>query len=291
MKDIMRYIFILPLLILAACSASDEVMLGNEEVVVRFAAGLPSTRGVIAGTEVDRVVCTVFPLKNGVVGNELTDLRAVIEVTEENKNNIVYTPRLALDHDYRVVFYAMKQGTYDVTDMSAITRIDGMDGSLYDAFTRTVDFTVTTNMAHTVYLVRPFAKFNIGTTETDYNTTVSLGMQPTRITLSVSKSYAVYDAVTGTATGDMAPYTYTMPVSNELFTVDEITYMHFAEGYILVGEQENVSLTYTIYGKRLEADVPVGEDVVICTKTVDNVFLQENYNTNIVGNLMNSATN
>ena len=88
-----------------------------------------------------------------------------------------------------------------------------------------------------------------------------------------------FDALTGKATGDDTNITYTLEVSGSDLSANSTTYKNIGTCYVLPEEgKENFSITYSIYGVN---DTPIRENV-----TIDNVPLENNFNTNVVGGLL-----
>ena len=265
-------------LIFASCS-KDEEMASKETIQVSFSTELPKRIGTRAGTtdlNVNKVVCAVF--ENGA---EISTLREVIDI--QDGEDIVFAPRLIKGRTYNVVFWAMKDDNYDVDDMTAITRASGATAaeSDFDAFTENVEVEVTGSKSETVTLKRPLAQLNLGVTSDDWNAVASdetFGMTPTKMVITMTGKNT-FNALSGTAIGEDTEVTYTLDVSGEdLVAVDE-TYKSIAMCYVYPDAgQENIDIMYTIYDQNNEV---IREDV-----TIQNIPLENNYRTNVVGGLL-----
>lgn len=265
-------------LLFTSCG-NDEVAVGEETVQVSFRTEIPHTIGTRASSElsVDRVWCAVF--ENGV---EISALREVITI--ENGSDIVFSPRLIKGRTYDVVFWAAKEGSYNVEDMASITRNSNanVDEENFDAFTAHTSVTVNNSTQTTpITLTRPLAQLNMGVTQEDWNGVASentFNMTPTSITISLTGK-DTFNALTGTSTGDDKTITYGLSVSDNKFTCVDETYKNIAMCYVLPDAQkENFDITYTIYDQNENA---IRENVVIYA-----VPLQRNYKTNVVGGLL-----
>ena len=254
-------------------------MVNEESVQVSFSTELPKRIGTRAGTtdlNVNKVVCAVFE-----DGEEIITLREVITIQEGE--DIVFAPRLIKGRTYDVVFWAMKDNNYDVADMTAITRISGTTATEndFDAFTESVEIEVSGSKSETVTLKRPLAQLNLGVTSEDWNAVASVetfGMTPTKMVIKLTGK-DTFNALAGAITGEEKELTYTLDVSGEDLVAGENTYKSIAMCYIYPDAgQENIDITYTIYD---QDDNVIREDV-----TIQNIPLENNYRTNVVGGLL-----
>ena len=277
MKKIIYLLLAMPLLF-TSCS-KDEEMASEETVQVSFSTELPKRIGTRAGTtelNVNKVVCAVFE-----GGEEISTLREVITIQEGE--DIVFAPRLIKGRTYNVVFWAMKDDNYDVDDMTAITRASGATAaeSDFDAFTESVEVEVTGSKSETVTLKRPLAQLNLGVTSDDWNAVASdetFGMTPTKMVITMTGKNT-FNALSGTAIGEDTEVTYTLDVSGEDLVAGDETYKSIAMCYVYPDAgQENIDIMYTIYDQNNEV---IRENV-----TIQNIPLENNYRTNVVGGLL-----
>ena len=277
MKKLIYLLLAMPLFF-TSCN-KEEGMVSEESVQVSFSTELPKRIGTRAGTgdlNVNKVVCAVFE-----DGEEISTLREVITIQEGE--DIVFAPRLIKGRTYDVVFWAMKDNNYDVADMTAITRISGTTATEndFDAFTESVEIEVTGSKSETVTLKRPLAQLNLGVTSEDWNAVASVetfGMTPTKMVIKLTGK-DTFNALAGAITGEEKELTYTLDVSGEDLVAGENTYKSIAMCYIYPDAgQENIDITYTIYDQNNEA---IREDV-----TIQNIPLENNYRTNVVGGLL-----
>lgn len=277
MKKLIYLLLAIPLFF-TSCN-KEEGMVSEESVQVSFSTELPKRIGTRAGTtdlNVNKVVCAVFE-----DGEEIITLREVITIQEGE--DIVFAPRLIKGRTYDVVFWAMKDNNYDVADMTAITRISGTTATEndFDAFTESVEIEVTGSKSETVTLKRPLAQLNLGVTSEDWNAVASVetfGMTPTKMVIKLTGK-DTFNALAGAITGEEKELTYTLDVSGEDLVAGENTYKSIAMCYIYPDAgQENIDITYTIYDQNNEA---IREDV-----TIQNIPLENNYRTNVVGGLL-----
>ena len=277
MKRLIYLLLAMPLFF-TSCS-KDEEMVSEESVQVSFSTELPKRIGTRASTtdlNVNKVVCAVFE-----DGEEIGTLREVITIQEGE--DIVFAPRLIKGRTYDVVFWAMKDNNYDVDDMTAITRASEATAaeSDFDAFTESVEVEVTGSKSETVTLKRPLAQLNLGVTQDDWDAVASektFGMKPTKMIITLTGK-DTFNALTGATTGEDKEVTYTLDVSGEDLVAGDETYKSIAMCYVYPDAgQENIDITYTIYDQ--DNDV-IREDV-----TIQNIPLENNYRTNVVGGLL-----
>ena len=277
MKRLIYLLLAMPLFF-TSCS-KDEEMVSEESVQVSFSTELPKRIGTRASTtdlNVNKVVCAVFE-----DGEEIGTLREVITIQEGE--DIVFAPRLIKGRTYDVVFWAMKDKNYNVNDMTAITRASETTAaeSDFDAFTESVEVEVTGSKSETVTLKRPLAQLNLGVTLDDWNAVASeetFGMKPTKMIITLTGK-DTFNALTGATTGEDKEVTYTLDVSGVDLVAGDETYKSIAMCYVYPDAgQENIDITYTIYDQ--DNDV-IREDV-----TIQNIPLENNYRTNVVGGLL-----
>jgi hypothetical protein len=177
----------------------------------------------------------------------------------------------------------MKDDNYDVDDMTAITRASGATAaeSEFDAFTESVEVEVTGSKSETVTLKRPLAQLNLGVTSDDWNAVASeetFGMTPTKMVITLTGK-DTFNALSGATIGEDKEVTYTLDVSGEDLVAGNETYKSIAMCYVYPDAgQEIIDITYTIYDQNNEV---IREDV-----TIQNIPLENNYRTNLVGGLL-----
>lgn len=276
MRKLIYLLMALPLL-MTSCG-NEDMAVSEETVEVSFCAKLPQEMGARA-TEtlsVDKVWCAVF--ENGV---EIAALREVIDIAEGEQ--IIFSPRLIRDRTYDIVFWASKEGSYNVEDMTSITRVSGTSATEadFDAFTAKTSITVMDNYAEDIILARPIAQLNIGVTEADWDGVANqntFGLIPTSIKITL-EGKDTFDALQGVAIGDDESLTYNLEVSGAEFVCKDETYKSLAMCYVLAeSEKQNADITYSVYDQNGNA---IREDV-----TINHVPLQRNYKTNLVGGLL-----
>ena len=274
MKKLLMMLIALPMLMM---SCNDEMALSEETVEVSITAELEGVANTRANGEstlsVNNVVCAVF--ENG---EEIRGLRKTIT----DMSQLTYSPRLIKGRNYQVVFWAMRNDNYNVTDMTCITRsATGSDDEAdYDAFTATSAVTVDNAEPKRVSLTRPLAQLNIGITAEDWTTASDIFDQtPKTCTISYTAKDA-FNALEGVAVGNDAEVVRTVAASGNDLTVGNVTYKHLGSCYVLMAEDNktNLDLTLSVLDQSAQN---IREDVQI-----QYVPFQRNYQTNLVGGLL-----
>lgn len=284
----------MPLLV-ASCSGYGDIVeepVAGEVVEVSFSAALPhvaQTRAANASAlNVDRVVCAVFEAGSMVGGtavySEIAALRDTLAIAANQ--NIVYSPGLVNGRTYKVVFWAMNGGNYNVGDMSDISpKIVGSesytgDPVLFECFAGCMDLTVSGPSTELILLTRPLARINLGASNADMQSITDLGYTIlTKVEVSFSFPQS-YDAL-GQSCGTAQSRTMILPVTDGSLTVGGTDYKALAS-YMVFTDNSPVALTYKLYGKKGGS----GSEEEIVLHTIQGVPVGVNKNTNIVGDLI-----
>ena len=207
------------------------------------------------------------------------------KVAEDVQSPVKLPLELLNNQTYKVLFWANKAGEgekyFDTKDLRAVEMIScASNDDNRDAFCG-VDEIEVVDKAQTAKLTlkRPFAQVNIATlVKTEAQLGFNSALSTSKVTFfSIPKTCNVLtDEPVQTSKVDFTFDDNDVPVGN----LDNTEYKYAAMNYIFVGNKKDLvsSLTYqitTASGK--------------VTKTIDNVPVQQNYRTNIVGNLLTSG--
>ncbi len=154
-----------------------------------------------------------------------------------------------------------------------------------DAFVQVVDLTVNGALSQTVFLKRPFAQINIGTTDwkdVEKNTNVTIkqtGIEVATYSTFYFNGQSVANADATTATFALAD----MPDASETFPSTTITGIdkYLSMNYVLVGSDKSL----------VDVKINYGDDTgaaSVQSRTFAQVPVQRNYRTNIYGALITS---
>lgn len=281
MKKLIYILFALPWILVSCSQEADQVV--EESVEVNFSTAIPGQIGTRAsGLSVNKLICAVFEKDK-----EVKDLRQTITITDAN--SILYAPRLLKGRTYKVVFWAMKDANYDVTDLTRIVRSStgSSDEADYDAFTATTSITVENSVSVRVTLTRPLAQLNLGVSELDW-TTVSdvFGQTPktTTVTYYVADSF---DALTGESGSVSESKNTRMDIaSGAVLTVNHNSYKSLGSFFILLPKADSQTL--------VDINVTVcdqADQIVRSNISIPQVPVQRNYKTNLVGGLLTGTVN
>lgn len=296
------YITLAAAIALISCNKSE--LDGGEMVTLDYKVGMPyaATKAAMIGdgSHVNQVVCAVF--ENG------AEVAALRKTFERNADGTFpnYQPSLYLGREYQIVFWAHKAGKYDVTNMADITY--GTNGYAtndenMDAFTLTQtvkinkDKTVTVGTGAeaqtmqmtqmTATLKRPFAKLNVGTVASDWTSDVTV--THSRITLSVVQTH--FNAVTGEVVTEkfLEDQAYHAAVPAQTFTIDGTEYKYVSLNYLFPGSLAEV--TIELASKDFGANDFNPATDIICEVTKENVPVDGNKQTNMIGNVLKGELN
>lgn len=277
-----------------SCSTEDNGLSSSEnnlkQVTLKVSADGALTRAISDGTSVNQLVYRVFD-KNG---KAITTLNKTTETATDLLSGHTVTLTLAKGQTYKIAFWAQK------ADCAAYTVDDNMNVSIdysgvnndesRDAFFKTVELTVNEDMTQDVTLKRPFAQINVGTTDADWTAATAAGLTVTQSKVTVKKAANKLNVVDGTVSGE-TDVTYTEAnLPGEPLMVDadgdgtKDSYKYLSMCYVLPndatdGTQKTLASTEFIFKPA------AGTDVII-KDGLQNVPLQRNYRTNIVGDIL-----
>ena len=210
---------------------------------------------------------------------------------------------LLKNQDYVVIFWAQVDGAghYELGDLRNITlnttvnsegvhEVDGNDETRA-AFYRTYPFS-TNEKLHEVKLYRPFAQLNLLTTQASLapqqpGQTSGYTIDVLQSEVSVKGLSTTFNTVSGLAPVGSEEITFVMKDTpavqgQETLKVNNVDYHYVAMNYFFVPEDEEiVEVSYSL-------TTDPGENAI--SNTIVNVPVKENYRTNIIGNLLTTAT-
>ncbi|MBO5922726.1 MAG: hypothetical protein J6Q48_10125, partial [Bacteroidaceae bacterium] len=282
--------------VFAATSCSQEELYTETEgdfVEASFTIETPDailSRAIGDGTTVDQVTCAVFDAK----GDEMKQLRDSIAIVGKKAQ---YNVRLAKGQTYRVAFFAYDKdaNAYDVTDMKNIKVLGNQASNLEgrDAFTAYKDIAATTAaIKETVTLYRPFAQLNLGAYKDDVAAAAAAGIVVTNTEVTVSNVYTAFSAYNDSVVGGTSEMTFALnaiptqdlevDMNRDNQISDDENFAYLALNYILVGdkgsEKSLADIKFTWKTDDGKTNNPIS--------TFENIPVQRNYRTNIVGSLL-----
>ena len=290
-----RLFYVVGALVLAAvsCQKASEVLPGKGNVVFTVEAPGAATKAIGDGENVDIVHYEIYKKeanhKNSINGGQPL-IKGYTKVIGKTAN---LTLNLLQDQDYVALFWAHvdAQGgqIYDTKDLRKVgvsyTVEGGKKSALANdedraAFCQRHDFSTHKKVnAEKVYLKRPFAQINLGTTKESLHIDYKIKLEKSHMYIDGVAN--VFNVAKMEATKDVTYADYAFnDVPKQFLTVGDTDYVYAGMNYILVpANQSTVKLTYDIM-----------TDVGTVNRTVLGVPVQMNYRTNLLGNLLTQET-
>ena len=256
----------------------------GQMVDVTFTAALPgemATKAIGDGQMAKNLYVSVY--ENDADKTHLRDLDKTATFTDL-KTQVKFS--LVKGKTYNFVFWAQAEGApYEITDLKNIKvknyTTDANDEKR-DAFYATrKELKVNGALTETIKLYRPFAQVNFATA--DYADAKKAGFNPAVSSFTASEAATTFDtfAEEGKDKVEVA-LTETEVPADVLKTLDGKTYTRLAMNYLIPvgkqGESHNIDVAATFKANNGEA----------VTVSAPNAPVQNNYRTNILGNLLTS---
>ena len=163
-----------------------------------------------------------------------------------------------------------------------------------DAFFNAVEITVKDDVAQTVELKRPFAQLNVGSTTADWDAAVASGVIVTESKVTVKQAATTLNVLDGKVSGAAdVNFTYAAKLGESL-QVDadgdgtKEDYEYLSMSYILPNDATD-GTQKTLASAEFTFKTESGTEIVV-KNGLQNLPLQRNYRTNIVGNILSGTT-
>ena len=271
-------------LLAVGCNKEQVTEVSDGQMVdVTFTAALPgemATKAIGDGQTAKNLYVSVY--ENDADKTKL-DLDKTATFTDL-KTQVKFS--LVKGKTYNFVFWAQAEGApYDVTDLKNIkvnNYTSEANDEKRDAFYATrKELKVNGALTETIKLYRPFAQVNFATA--DYADAMKAGFNPAVSSFTASEAATTFDtfAEEGKDKVEVA-LTETEIPADVLKTLDGVTYTRLAMNYLIPvgkqGESHNIDVAATFKANNGEA----------VTVSAPNAPVQNNYRTNILGNLLTS---
>lgn len=297
MKKVTIFGMFAALMLANSCSDDNNVSQADSslaQVTFKVSADGALTRAISDGTTVDELVYRVFD-KNG---NPITAQRLVKESATDLRSGHTVALTLAKGQTYKVAFWAQKarNTAYTVNDnMQVVVDYSGANNDeSRDAFFNAVEITVNGDVAQTVELKRPFAQLNVGTTTADWNAAVASGATFNKSKVTVKQAATTLNVLDGKVSG-AADVNFTYAAKpGEFLKVDadgdgiKENYEYLSMSYILPNDATD-GTQKTLASAEFTFKPASGTEIVV-KNGLQNLPLQRNYRTNIVGNILSGTT-
>ena len=297
MKKVTIFGMFAALMLANSCSDDNNVSQADSslaQVTFKVSADGALTRDISDGTTVDELVYRVFD-KNG---NPIATLPLVKEAAADLSSGHTVALTLAKGQTYKVAFWAQKVGNtaYTVNDnmQVAVDYSGANNDESRDAFFNAVEITVNGDVAQTVELKRPFAQLNVGTTTADWDAAVASGATFDESKVTVKQAATTLNVLDGKVSG-AADVNFTYAAKpGELLKVDadgdgtKEDYEYLSMSYILPNDATD-GTQKTLASAEFTFKAASGTEIVV-KNGLQNLPLQRNYRTNIVGNILSGTT-
>ena len=272
-------------LLAVGCNKEQVTEVPDGQMVdVTFTAALPgemATKTIGDGQTAKNLYVSVY--ENDAEKTHLRDLDKTATFTDL-KTQVTFS--LVKGKTYNFVFWAQAEGApYDVTDLKNIKVKDyttDANDEKRDAFYATrKELKVNGALTETIKLYRPFAQVNFATA--DYAEAQKAGFSPAVSSFTASGAATTFDTFAAEGKDEVTvALTETNVPADILKTLDGKTYTRLAMNYLIPvgkqGESHNIDVAATFKANNGEA----------VTVSAPNAPVQNNYRTNILGNLLTS---
>ena len=281
-----KYLAAAALTMLAVSCNKEQVteVPDGQMVDVTFTAALPgemATKTIGDGQTAKKLYVSVY--ENDDAKTKLASLDKTADFADL-KTQVTFS--LVKGKTYNFVFWAQAEDApYDVTDLKSIKVNDytsGANDEKRDAFYATrKELKINGALTETIKLYRPFAQVNFATA--DYADAQKAGFSPAVSSFTASGAATTFDTFAAEGKDEVTvALTETNVPADILKTLDGKTYTRLAMNYLIPfgkqGETHNIDVTATIKANN-------GEAVKV---SAPNAPVQNNYRTNILGNLLTS---
>ena len=256
----------------------------GQMVDVTFTAALPgemATKALGDGQTAKKLYVSVY--ENDDAKTKLASLDKTADFADL-KTQVTFS--LVKGKTYNFVFWAQAEDApYEVTDLKNIkvkNYTTGANDEKRDAFYATrKELKVNGALTETIKLYRPFAQVNFATA--DYADAKKAGFNPAVSSFTASGAATTFDTFAAEGKDEVAvALTETNVPADILKTLDCKTYTRLAMNYLIPvgkqGESHNIDVAATFKANNGEA----------VTVSAPNAPVQNNYRTNILGNLLTS---
>ena len=294
MKNLFRFMMAVAILFTASCAKEDisSSIANGETVEVTFSANLPElgTRAYGDGLNANVVYVNVYEANTDNLLSDLTRDEGYSVANNQAKVNIV----LIKGMKYDIVFWAQDPNCecYELVGKVVTVDYDGANANdnsrdAFYAYVAGFD-PIAPNGKDQVKLYRPFAQLNALTN--DFEVVDNNGIDVTTLTSSVvvKNAYQTLNIADGTVSNPVkATFAATqIPAKNGEQLVGKENYDYLSMNYVLVNAKELVEVDFTFKANRKNN----GPVITFTNTSYDNVPLQRNYRTNILGALLTKPT-
>lgn len=280
---------------LSSSSSGQQVQVKFNIQCEKEVGSRAASRAISDGSQIDQLIYEVYDetgtTRLGVFnGNSQQTESNVNDLTTGHTVNIT----LAKGQTYQVLFWAQDASctaytTNDLRHVSISYENASNNDESRDAFFGKAEITVLGDANETVHLKRPFAQINVGVTQEDWTYAVNSGVNIQQSKAVIRQAATQLDLLTGavSAPTDVTYDFAVIPTEDLKVTIDgtEKTYKYLSMGYILPYDVTTGSAQALLTSLSFSFHPTSGNDIVL-SEGLNNIPVQRNYRTNIVGRLL-----
>ena len=265
----------------------DETQNGGKTQVTLTAgleSGINNKRGISDGSLINELHFAIFD-KNNVLVEQIHNEEAVFPFVTDNS--------LIIGEQYTVVFWAQNKECEAFTvaeDMKSVTvNYDNVlnNDDKFDAFFKSVTFTVTDNTNINIVLKRPFAQLNVGITNEEWNKAVAQGITIETSTVEVKQAASILNLIDGSVSEpkDVVFKANALPEESLVVDVNQDgvneAYKYLSMCYFLPYD-ENGGAAKTLLTDLDYTFTATNGSQIVLSNGLENAPVQRNHRTNII---------
>lgn len=246
--------------------------------------GINNKRAISDGSQINKLHFAIFDKNNELVENINNDA-ASFPVEIENS--------LIIGEQYTIVFWAQNKDctAFTISEDNKSVNINYKDAlnndEKFDAFFKSVTFTVTENTNINIILKRPFAQLNVGITEKEWNNAVKRGVEIKTSEVELKQAASTLNLLDGSVDNpkDVVFKANAIPTESLVVDVDldgiSETYKYLSMCYFLPYDENGGASKTLLTDLEYTFTAQNGSEFVL-SNGLENAPVQRNHRTNII---------
>ena len=246
--------------------------------------GINNKRAISDGSQINKLHFAIFDKNNELVENINNDA-ASFPVEIENS--------LIIGEQYTIVFWAQNKDctAFTISEDKKSVNINYEDAlnndEKFDAFFKSVTFTVTENTNINIILKRPFAQLNVGITEKEWNNAVKRGVEIKTSEVELKQAASTLNLLDGSVDTpkDVVFKANAIPTESLVVDVDldgrSETYKYLSMCYFLPYDENGGASKTLLTDLEYTFTAQNGSEFVL-SNGLENAPVQRNHRTNII---------
>ena len=246
--------------------------------------GINNKRAISDGSQINKLHFAIFDKNNELVENINNDA-ASFPVEIENS--------LIIGEQYTIVFWAQNKDctAFTISEDKKSVNINYEDAlnndEKFDAFFKSVTFTVTENTNINIILKRPFAQLNVGITTEEWNKAVAQGITIEKSTVEVKQAASILNLIDGSVSEPKDVVFKANILPEEALVVDvnqdgeNEAYKYLSMCYFLPYD-ENGGAAKTLLTDLDYTFTATNGSQIVLSNGLENAPVQRNHRTNII---------